>query len=88
MIETVRYDVEIDICPKCKGVWLDKGELEKIVERVKREVSELITIPAYKEYFKKKKKKPIFFEIFGGLLGGLLGAEMAEDFFDFDIDFD
>ncbi len=26
-----RHGVEIDICPSCKGVWLDRGELEKIV---------------------------------------------------------
>jgi len=25
--------VEIDYCPNCRGVWLDKGELEKIIER-------------------------------------------------------
>ena len=25
--------VEIDYCPNCKGVWLDRGELEKIIER-------------------------------------------------------
>jgi Zn-finger nucleic acid-binding protein len=25
--------VEIDYCPECKGVWLDRGELDKIVER-------------------------------------------------------
>ena len=28
-----RQGVEIDYCPKCRGVWLDKGELDKIVER-------------------------------------------------------
>ncbi|HEY3415754.1 MAG TPA: zf-TFIIB domain-containing protein [Armatimonadota bacterium] len=26
-----KYGVEIDICPGCKGVWLDRGELEKIL---------------------------------------------------------
>jgi Zn-finger nucleic acid-binding protein len=26
-----KYGVEVDICPDCKGVWLDRGELEKIV---------------------------------------------------------
>lgn len=25
--------VEIDYCPKCRGVWLDRGELDKIIER-------------------------------------------------------
>ena len=28
-----RSGVEIDYCPKCRGVWLDLGELDKIIER-------------------------------------------------------
>ncbi|MCA1690838.1 MAG: zf-TFIIB domain-containing protein [Acidimicrobiales bacterium] len=28
-----RQGVEIDYCPTCRGVWLDRGELDKIVER-------------------------------------------------------
>ena len=28
-----RQGIEIDYCPKCRGVWLDRGELDKIVER-------------------------------------------------------
>lgn len=28
-----RQGVDIDYCPQCHGVWLDRGELEKIVER-------------------------------------------------------
>lgn len=28
-----REGVEIDYCPSCRGVWLDRGELDKIVER-------------------------------------------------------
>ena len=28
-----REGVEIDYCPKCRGVWLDRGELDKILER-------------------------------------------------------
>lgn len=30
---TDRQGIEIDYCPKCRGVWLDRGELDKIVER-------------------------------------------------------
>ena len=30
---TERQGVEIDYCPKCRGVWLDRGELEKLIER-------------------------------------------------------
>ena len=28
-----RQGVELDYCPKCRGVWLDRGELDKIIER-------------------------------------------------------
>ncbi|WP_229956125.1 TFIIB-type zinc ribbon-containing protein [Parasphingorhabdus litoris] len=28
-----RQGVEIDFCPQCRGVWLDRGEIDKIVER-------------------------------------------------------
>ena len=27
-----KHNVEVDICPDCKGVWLDRGELDKIIE--------------------------------------------------------
>ncbi len=29
-----RQGVEIDYCPECRGVWLDRGELDKIIDRV------------------------------------------------------
>ena len=29
-----REGVEIDYCPQCRGVWLDRGELDKIIDRV------------------------------------------------------
>lgn len=28
-----RQGVEIDYCPRCRGVWLDRGELDKIIDR-------------------------------------------------------
>ena len=28
-----RAGIEIDYCPNCRGVWLDRGELDKIIER-------------------------------------------------------
>ena len=28
-----RQDVEIDYCPRCRGVWLDRGELDKLIAR-------------------------------------------------------
>ena len=33
LVMTERNGVEIDYCPKCRGVWLDRGELDKIIER-------------------------------------------------------
>lgn len=30
---TDRESVEVDYCPLCRGVWLDRGELDKIIER-------------------------------------------------------
>ena len=77
-----RQGIEIDYCPSCRGVWLDKGELDKIVER-SAEWEQKPPIPpsqnTYKggqqygdhhpdSYYNKNKKKK-----------GFLG-----DFFDFD----
>lgn len=36
LVMTERSNVEIDYCPQCRGVWLDKGELDKIIEQSKR----------------------------------------------------
>lgn len=33
LVMTERNGVEIDYCPSCRGVWLDRGELDKIIER-------------------------------------------------------
>ena len=33
-----RQGVEIDYCPECRGVWLDRGELDKILDRAQAEV--------------------------------------------------
>lgn len=34
LVMTERNGIEIDYCPTCRGVWLDRGELDKIIERV------------------------------------------------------
>ena len=36
---SARQGIEIDYCPKCRGVWLDRGELDKIIERSAAEVA-------------------------------------------------
>ena len=33
LVMSDRNGVEIDYCPECRGVWLDRGELDKIIER-------------------------------------------------------
>lgn len=33
LIMSERQGIEIDYCPKCRGVWLDRGELDKIIEK-------------------------------------------------------
>jgi Zn-finger nucleic acid-binding protein len=33
LLMTEKQGVEIDYCPKCRGIWLDRGELDKIIER-------------------------------------------------------
>lgn len=37
LVMSERQGVEIDYCPKCRGVWLDRGELDKILERAASE---------------------------------------------------
>jgi Zn-finger nucleic acid-binding protein len=34
---TERLGIEIDYCPQCRGVWLDRGELDKIIDRSVRD---------------------------------------------------
>ena len=33
LVMSDRQGIEIDYCPECRGVWLDRGELDKIIER-------------------------------------------------------
>lgn len=33
LLMSERNGVEIDYCPRCRGIWLDRGELDKIIER-------------------------------------------------------
>lgn len=53
LIMSERQGIEIDYCPECRGVWLDKGELDKIIERsATAQASQSLN-----ESNKKKKKK-------------------------------
>lgn len=33
---TDRQGIEIDYCPKCRGIWLDRGELDRLIERAEQ----------------------------------------------------
>lgn len=37
---TERQGIELDYCSQCRGVWLDRGELDKIIERSSQETSQ------------------------------------------------
>ena len=40
LVMSERQGVEIDYCPRCRGVWLDRGELDKILERSAAELAQ------------------------------------------------
>jgi uncharacterized protein len=40
LLMTDRNGIEIDYCPECRGVWLDRGELDKIIERSSQNVKQ------------------------------------------------
>lgn len=60
-----RNGVEIDYCPQCRGVWLDRGELDKIIDR-----SAPTSAPTphsrgeYRGGYKKKKRGGFLDELF------------------------
>jgi uncharacterized protein len=49
MVKTAREGIEIDYCPECRGVWLERGELTKIIERSAAEWNERSGIGESKE---------------------------------------
>lgn len=69
LVMSDRNGVEIDYCPKCRGVWLDRGELDKIIERSSSYASKNHPEPDkphYKEqnYPYKKKKDSFLGDLF------------------------
>ncbi len=50
MITMERYGVEIDQCPTCKGVWLDRGELEKVANMQRQNEEDHYKKYHYDEY--------------------------------------
>jgi Zn-finger nucleic acid-binding protein len=63
-----RQGIEIDYCPKCRGVWLDRGELDKLIERVDTTPSTPSPAPVRDAGGRPKKKKNLLSELFE--LGG------------------
>ena len=62
-----RQGIEIDYCPKCRGVWLDRGELDKIIERADDDAKPQRSEGRDPRY-QPKKKKNLLSELFE--LGG------------------
>lgn len=57
-----RSGVEIDFCPKCRGVWLDRGELDKIIDRSSPQAPEAREWEAGDEGGRRKKKRGGFLD--------------------------
>jgi Zn-finger nucleic acid-binding protein len=51
LVMSERHGVEIDYCPDCRGVWLDRGELDKIIDRAG-------TAPAPPPYVEREYRDP------------------------------
>jgi Zn-finger nucleic acid-binding protein len=49
LVMSERSGIEIDYCPECRGVWLDRGELDKIIERSASEQSAWTNPPVHPE---------------------------------------
>ena len=77
LVMTDRNGIEIDYCPQCRGIWLDRGELDKIIERSIQHVPARAT--SYQEsygsrdrdhgsregdYYKRKKKESFLGDLF------------------------
>jgi Zn-finger nucleic acid-binding protein len=72
LVMSERQGVEIDYCPTCRGVWLDRGELDKIVERsatdgpMRAAQPQESSWPQQHDYdpYKRKRRKSFLEELF------------------------
>ena len=46
LVMSERQGIEIDYCPQCRGVWLDRGELDKLIERSAGAQAPAAAVPA------------------------------------------
>ena len=73
LLMSEKRGVEIDYCPECRGIWLDRGELEKIIEKednfVQSNNDSQNKTNENEKYNSMKKRKESFlgeiFDIFG-----------------------
>ena len=49
LVMSERQGIEIDYCPQCRGVWLDRGELDKIIERSNASAAPMPAAAPYRE---------------------------------------
>ena len=61
LVVAERTGVEIDYCPQCRGVWLDRGELDKIIDRSGRDAG--MGRGGY-EHKPRKKRESFLSELF------------------------
>jgi Zn-finger nucleic acid-binding protein len=54
LVMTDRQGIEIDYCPQCRGVWLDRGELDKILDRTSSESQLSPTPPAPQPQYEQR----------------------------------
>lgn len=67
LLMSEKKGIEIDYCPECRGIWLDRGELEKLVEKEQNYYNDSYDKKYNDDYNKrphKKKKESVFGEIF------------------------
>jgi Zn-finger nucleic acid-binding protein len=60
LVMSERQGVEIDYCPSCRGVWLDRGELDKIIEKASEQntpMSHSSHDPGYKKHYSQEHGK-------------------------------
>lgn len=69
LVMAERQGIEIDYCPKCRGVWLDRGELDKIIERADDDLGPARPAQGRESHgHRPRKKKNLLSELFE--LGG------------------
>lgn len=53
---TTREGIEIDYCPECRGVWLDRGELDKLIERSGMGQQQGYAQPQHQQYEQREQR--------------------------------